>query len=312
MDTSLAIRKDTSIIHTFADAENAAKAMARSGYFQDSKDAAQAIVKILAGQELGFGPFASITGVYIIQGRPSIGANLMAAAVKGSGRYDYRVTENTDQVCEITFFEQGKEIGKSKFTHADAVKAGTKNLDKFPRNMLFARAMSNGVRWFTPDAFNGNAVYTPEELGADVDIEGNVIPGSFQEVTPESIPQPKPAPVPNGTRPYSPDALKERIQVLADSFAGSTCTDGNRTSVRISLAEMAGGEDNYHTLLSWLIGTQHIAEATPEQVLALKKWIGSKKQADDTWLPDAMSITEAKAAYTEALKAQGQETLPLE
>ena len=48
--------------------------------------------------------------------------------------------------------------------------------------MLFARAMSNGVRWFTPDAFNGNAVYTPEELGADIDIEGNVIPGSFQEV----------------------------------------------------------------------------------------------------------------------------------
>jgi len=183
--TGLLVRSEQS----FDDVERAAKAMVASGFFQDSKSISQAIVKILAGRELGFGPFASMTGVYIIQGRPSIGANLMASAVKGSGRYDYRVTENTDQACEITFFENGKEIGKSKFTHADAIKAGTKNLDKFPRNMLFARAMSNGVRWFTPDAFNGNAVYTPEELGADIDIEGNVIPGSFQEVENEEQPE---------------------------------------------------------------------------------------------------------------------------
>ena len=59
-------------------------------------------------------------------------------------------------------FEQRK-IGNSTFTIDDAKKAGTKNVDKFPKNMLFARAMSNGVRWYTPDIFNGS-VYTPEEL----------------------------------------------------------------------------------------------------------------------------------------------------
>jgi len=43
--------------------------------------------------------------------------------------------------------------------------------------MLFARCMSAGVRTFTPDVFT-SSVYTPEELGAEVDSEGDVIPES--------------------------------------------------------------------------------------------------------------------------------------
>ena len=169
------------VVRSMDDVERAALAMSKSGYFTDATQQAQAIVKILAGQELGFGPFASMTGVYIIQGRPSFSANLMAAAVKRTGKYDYRVLELTDKVCEIAFLQDGKEIGRSRFTLEDAHKAGTKNLDKFPRNMLFARAMSNGVRWFTPDIFGGAPAYTPEELGAETDEDGVVIPGKWQQ-----------------------------------------------------------------------------------------------------------------------------------
>ena len=171
----LAVVKRNSVVTTYDEVERAAKAMAASGFFTDTKSISQAIVKIMAGQELGFGPFASMNGVYIIQGRPSFGANMMAAAVKASGRYNYRVIEMSDTKCEIAFFENGQECGRSSFTLEDAKKAGTKNLDKFPRNMLFARAMSNGVRWYCPDVTNGSTVYTPEELGAEVDAEGNVV-----------------------------------------------------------------------------------------------------------------------------------------
>jgi hypothetical protein len=52
----------------------------------------------------------------------------------------------------------------------DAKKAGTKNLDKYPKNMLFARAISNGVKWYTPDVFAG-PVYVPEEMGAETVTE---------------------------------------------------------------------------------------------------------------------------------------------
>jgi hypothetical protein len=168
------------------------KVLASSGYFADAKSISQAVVKVLAGRELGLAPVASMSGINIIQGRPALSANIMASLVKRSGRYDYRVKEMTDKNCSIEFFEKvdriaenpdGKtvsaikvreSIGVSTFSLAEAQKAGTKNLDKFPRNMLFARSMSNGVRWYCPDVTQG-PVYTPEELGAETDEEGQLV-----------------------------------------------------------------------------------------------------------------------------------------
>jgi hypothetical protein len=37
--------------------------------------------------------------------------------------------------------------------------------------MLFARAISNGAKFYCPDAFAGAPVYTPDELGAEIDPE---------------------------------------------------------------------------------------------------------------------------------------------
>jgi hypothetical protein len=139
------------------------KTFAESGLFPDIKAAGQAVVKIMAGQEMGIGPFQAMNGIHIIAGKATVGAGLMAAMVKGSGKYDYRVLEQSDKVCTIEYLQDGKAIGTSKFTIEDAKKAGTKNLDKYPANMLFARAMSNGVKWYTPDVFNG-PVYVPEEM----------------------------------------------------------------------------------------------------------------------------------------------------
>lgn len=149
------------------------KIFAESGLFTDVKSQSQAVVRILAGQEIGIPAFAAISGIHIIQGKPTIGAGLMASRVKGSGKYDYKVKEHTDKICSIDFYEKEQRpggahpvmIGNSTFTIEDAKKAGTKNLDKFPKNMLFARALSNGVKFFTPDIFAG-PVYVPEEMGS--------------------------------------------------------------------------------------------------------------------------------------------------
>ena len=197
------MNQNTSIIVSMDDAERAARAMAASGFFPDARQAAQAVVKILAGQELGFGPFASMTGVSIIQGKPVLGANLLAAAVKRTGKYNYRVHEMTDQACELIFIEAGQEVGRSRFTIQDAQTAGLTGKDswkKYPRNMLFARALSNGQRWYAPDIFNGAVVYTPEELGAEVDGEtGEIIEAVASEPQPEPVaelqPEQKPFPV---------------------------------------------------------------------------------------------------------------------
>lgn len=149
------------------------KMLAQSGYFQDARDAAQAIVKVLAGRELGIGPVAAMTGIYIVKGRVTLSANLIGAAIKRSGRYNYRVTRMDNEGCTIEFYEHGEQIGVSTFDKQDAAAAGLAGGDnwrKFPRNMMWARAISNGAKWFCPDVFAG-PIYTPDELGERVDGE---------------------------------------------------------------------------------------------------------------------------------------------
>ena len=194
--TAIAIRDDMTL-------SELGQVLVKSGFFADSRDASQAIVKVLAGRELGFGPIASMTGFYIVKGRVSMSANLMAAAVKRSGRYDFRVRKLDNDEVVIEFLEHiGNEwvsLGVSSFTIEDAKRAGTQNLEKFPRNMLYARAMSNGVKWFCADV-TGGPTYTPDELGEVVDGEtGEIIGGrpiptalSGYEATPDSSDQPVP------------------------------------------------------------------------------------------------------------------------
>lgn len=181
------------------------KVLASSNYFADAKDAAQAVVKVLAGQEMGIGPIAAMTGIYIVKGRVSLSANLMAAQIKRSGRYNYRVAKLDDTGCELVFFEQGQEIGRSSFTKADAQAGGLWNSSdpwkKSPRNMLFARAMSNGAKWFCPDVFSG-PVYTPDELS-----DGQTLIDAAPMAPSAPMPQLKPPADPAPAAPSAPDSF---------------------------------------------------------------------------------------------------------
>lgn len=206
MTTQLARRAPAMAMGSLSDPKELGTMLAASRYFEDAKDAAQAVVKVLAGQELGFGPIASMTGVYIVKGRVTLSANLMAASIKRHPKYDYRVRDLTDELAVVVFFENGEESGSSEFTMAMARQAGLANSDnwrKYPRNMLFARAVSNGAKWFCPDVFAGAPVYTPDELGAEVDETGDIIEGSIPAVTAPSEPsrpdapsEPAPTPAP--------------------------------------------------------------------------------------------------------------------
>jgi len=160
--------------------------VASSAYFSDAREAAQAAVKIMAGAELGIGPIASMRGVDIIKGEVTLAAGMVAALVRRSGVYDYDVTRWDNEACEIVFIRNGKALHPpSTFTLQDAHTAGLdrpnrdgspSNYQKFARNMLFARAMTNGARIHCPDIFIG-AVYTPEELGKGEVVEpGPVAP----------------------------------------------------------------------------------------------------------------------------------------
>lgn len=317
-EQALAI-SNNSIIHDMDDAARAAKTMAASGFFEDAKDVAKAAVKIMAGHEMGFGPFASMTGIHIIKGKPAIGANLIAAAIKKHPDYNYKVLRLDNDACEIEFFERwnGKyeSIGISAFKVEDAKAAGltgNPTWSKFARNMLFARAISNGARWYTPGIYGGAPMYTPEELGADIDMDGNVI-----DVVEAPKPQPEPAQdaefveepkADTGLRlRLTPDKLKAAIIKKAASYEGRTCTKPQRGLMDGMLQEcFAGDESKRKEFSSWLTGHASSDDIPAEYVIAILDWLKATKDSGGAYQPDDMAVREANSALTVALIDAGQ------
>lgn len=146
---------------------------------------AKAVLKIQYGAEVGLHPIQAISGCYVVHGSVGMGATTIAGLIKRSGKYRYEVRAHNDKGCSIEFFELVGDAWvscgpESVFTVEDAKAAGLTNNQswtKYPRNMVFARAMTNGARWYCSDVFGG-PVYTPDELGDDtVTVEGEVIDG---------------------------------------------------------------------------------------------------------------------------------------
>lgn len=193
----------------FQETMQIAAVFAESGFFSDTKTAAQAVVKIMAGREYGFGAFSSMTGIHIIQGKPTLSAHLMAAAIKRSGRYNYRVTRLDDKGCTIEFYDNGKLVGPpSTFTEEDAKKA--KLLGKegpwmaYPRNMYFARAMSNGAKFYCPEVFEAGAYVEGEIVDGEVIEPSGAKPTTMPTRAGNGIVQPAPKEGPGGL-PGGPD-----------------------------------------------------------------------------------------------------------
>jgi hypothetical protein len=208
-----------------------ARVFAASGLFgrngNQETQIAECAIRLMAGMEAGFSSFASATGVHIIEGKPAFSSNLLAQAVRRHPVYDYQVLESTDKRCRIQFTAHGKSLGVSEWNMAMAERAGLANKSnwkRFPESLLFARAMSAGVRTYCPDALGGVVAYVPEELGGD-DIETTAV-----TVTEVAQPQPQ---------------VQEPAPSLADlrDQASIACRDAGLTFVGAATfcSELSGG-----------------------------------------------------------------------
>jgi hypothetical protein len=161
---TLAVMSDSEINRSWRLAE----ALAASGAFPATKDAAKAFAIMLVGHDLGLSPTQALMGVYIVEGKPMVGANLLGSFVKQMPGYDYKILEHDEGQCSIVFFDVDGEAGVSTFTMDDAKKAGLvkakSGWEKYPKAMLFARALSQGVRWYCPDCTGGIPVYVEGEI----------------------------------------------------------------------------------------------------------------------------------------------------
>lgn len=159
-----------------------ANGLAASGFFKDARGGAQALAKLVFGRDLGLSATAAMTGVHIIEGKPEISANVQAQMVKTYAgpegeRYDYKILPpHDDQRCEIEFLRRWQpggdweSLGTIEYTIEMARTAGLAGKavwQKHTRNMLFARAMSDGVAFYCPEVTNGIRVYHEHEIDVD-------------------------------------------------------------------------------------------------------------------------------------------------
>lgn len=147
------------------DPMSVAQVFKASGMFPDIQSEAAACAKIIIGRGLGLSDYDAMTGLHIIKGKAVLAANLMAAAIKRAGKYDYRAA-CTDTECSIVFFGRSQdnkweEIGTTTFSMDDAKRAqlGGDNWRKWPKAMLFARCISSGYKQHCPDALGAAPVY---------------------------------------------------------------------------------------------------------------------------------------------------------
>lgn len=160
------------------------RAMSASGFFEDAQEEAQAAVKMIMGLDLGISPTAAMTAIHIVEGKPMVGYQIIAAKIKQHPTYEYRVTEHDDEKCLVEFFNEDVKLGevgwdmeRAKRANLVKEKSGWK---KSPRNMLFARCLSDGVKFYMADLLTGAAVY----------VEGEIEGGLHAQPPPRSGPEP--------------------------------------------------------------------------------------------------------------------------
>jgi hypothetical protein len=234
----------------------------KSGLFHDIEDAPAALVKIAAGRELGLGAFTAMQSFDIVEGKLRITSAQLAAWVKASEKYDYRVVESGPAGCQIEWLERidGKResIGISSWTDEDRERAGLKletrkkkpsTWAKYPTAMMFNRALSNGVAMFCPDVVpTGARVYTEgDDFGpADDGYEARV-----------------------GADPLEPEVL---------------ITDDQRTKIMATCRELGIDDDSRHKAMEHHYGVRSVSLLTLTQASDLLARLANvRAEKEEPW-----------------------------
>jgi hypothetical protein len=143
-----------------------AKVFYESKIFTDIHSEAQAIIKILAGREMGLTPIQSMNSVYIIDNKIGYETKILLSKLKKSGKYDYKVVFSVKDgklfaACVEIFKVKGDDLislGSSTFSILDAARIGLINrttYKNYPNLMLFYRAASSAMTIYCPDILDG-------------------------------------------------------------------------------------------------------------------------------------------------------------
>jgi hypothetical protein len=331
-----------SIVKGVDDALELAKHLLKSGMLPAAiRTPEAALVIILTGRELGIGPMMAFQKINVIQGKPTIAPELMLALARRQGLLEDLKIEDDGNKCTVTIKRKGNSPVSVSFSMADAESqglAGKDNWRKMPAIMRQWRTIAAGCRLVFSDVIGG--LYTPEELGAEMNEEGDVIsvtPTVIQESQPaEAKPEPVTAkvdkPTPNTAtvketktvqntapvRPYEPEVVKQRISEKAASYAqeGKKASEQFRGLVCGVLEMCFEPEDTEtkkkkrHSIFQYLVGKDSAKDIPDWYFYAIRDWLNWKQDSGGMYIIDSNSIKEAHKIIEKTLLDAGQQKFP--
>jgi hypothetical protein len=126
---------------------------------------------------LGVSRINAITSIHVIEGKPSASADLIAALVRRAGHTLRVLGDDTFAEAHLIRFDDPEFTYRARWDMDKARAAGLtgKGVWKsYPGAMLRSRVITEVARMGASDALFG-VIYTPEELGAEVDADGEVV-----------------------------------------------------------------------------------------------------------------------------------------
>ncbi len=170
---------------------------------------------MLTARDLGISPLKAINGgFYVVNGKISMSTALMTDRIRKEG-HSIKITEWTNAKCTIIGIrkDNGDSV-KFEYTMDDAVNAGltgSPTWKKFPKQMLYNRAMSTIARTLFPDVV-GNA-YSEDEKWDIMNVPPEKRPLEDPDES-ATIVMESSAPVPASPHvPPSLDRLKEQLHL---------------------------------------------------------------------------------------------------
>lgn len=307
---------------------------------------ANIVLAALAGRPFGWEPTMSMRSFHIIDGSPSMRPETQLALVRQAGHSVTGETGPTGARVTGTRRDTGDTMTVS-FTLEDAKRAGLLGRkgpwQQFPQSMCWARALSQLCRMLFPDVLLG-AAYTPEELGAEVNEDGEVIEASAVVVEPAGHPaswaKEQVLRAANGDVDLARQVWEEHIHHThtltnnelhavihaAEEAAGTTTvaagdvldareespsTQAQRQRIGILRRELGLDDDTYRATLRKDFGVEsstELAEHEATQVIArLERALVKRAEVSAADVVARAEGRPGRSELTEAIEAAGQE-----
>lgn len=140
-----------------------ADVIVKSGLFPAFKNRESAAAMMLLCRAKGLDPMTAVERYHIVQGRPVMRADAMLGEfIRMGGRVEWHRRDDTEASATFSHPQGGSVTVSWTIEQARKAKLTGKDIwNQYPRQMLHARCVSEGVRSVLPGATNG--LYTPEE-----------------------------------------------------------------------------------------------------------------------------------------------------